>query len=1238
MAVEGPNDVGETALPKKANSAPKPKDTPKPKAKKTDKNVDSDSAKKVEINPALKKQKQSSKTSPEDFAKKEIISFTTNVPHNASWLVYLNGLEVQATAVSVQFGVWQIPTAQVTLPPHVMLQRLGFEDRIMVTIFYLDEFYAPANPRYCLMGEFELVEWSYMNTGSGRAIRLSCRSPLQIFEQLKFYYMSSLDDIVTANMNVGASASDTVTTAVVLYPQSLFHNGLVPIRSDRSEEPDALDFITSPSGFIWNIFKALTGDIDFPSVAAAPENDFVPQQACAIPGRNFFGRWMFKTQFYRRWVGLYGLDDGSSGATFPLLDANNNTQVVQALQQQIGISVGSAGTAWELLQKVLGLMLMEINTTPAPPAGQVDALTRTYGGEFFSKGTKKSPSYGALYTHYVKPQCLFAIPPTCNIIFPSMITSYSFAENYMAQPTRVYLGEQFLNDLLTRTNNGEAIRTQTSKLLSTGYPQAVKLWMQAYITAPEQNTKNFLLFPEEFYRGPIAKHLSAPPWTFMLDEYYKAFSKKDEDKDLAFVEEGPPLSGKGSSDVIDPASTPIISATTASWHKAKANVSDLNYGNIKTRRDIMFVYKKWAQEYVGKVGLPASAVPFILATMAVESGGEADVKNDQNFLGLTQIGKRFALGTTYASAATKKKNKKNKVPPVRGFLDNLVERYKVFTPEEAKARSENLFDPSTNIACACAHLANGFRALRLSASAVNIEHLNLTSPKGPNDAQLLVAYYAEPGNAFRLQASVRNGVYAPNKVTFKNESVDTDNTSGKQKDMKGLQYWEFRSKKLYTAWQELQGMTDVGEAVTVSASSPAVANGNADSLQSLSVNKDSNYSTDEEYQQLQAQATAQSQSTTSVFGSGTPVTQSIPASSSSIDYSGTEKTKSSLLGGVFDLYAKYEYFRARYEPRSANVTLAFDPYIVPGFPAVVFDSRIAKMDIVGYVMSVAHSWDAESPSISTDVTMSYVRSFPEFLGVYKNGDLDVDLDGYLALGAVNNYRVYPRDPVAEVAKYTQTYEVDSLYGFLFYPNNKDNNREKFFDFEEMLDVYTAAGKKVDNLDSWTWEDGMFVNPKSSYAKLFTSYDTAMKYVARPVATIEDFVQLRGGKTVEELLAYQAEEHKKAGTVVEASTESDVMNSNYFHLGEVTNTERGAKYYSRIYGLLQGPLTDINAVTFGNITGINYYAVRDNYQTPIMASSSWTNSDIDIGIPDTRKNWDKVLRRYRQIIRGKKLQT
>jgi hypothetical protein len=46
---------------------------------------------------------------------------------------------------------------------------------------------------------------------------------------------------------------------------------------------------------------------------------------------------------------------------------------------------------------------------------------------------------------------------------------------------------------------------------------------------------------------------------------------------------------------------------------------------------------------------------------------------------------------------------------------------------------------------------------------------------------------------------------------------------------------------------------------------------------------------------------------------------------------------------LFYLYAQYEFFRQRYEARACGASLRFNPYILAGFPAVLFDTQTGEL-------------------------------------------------------------------------------------------------------------------------------------------------------------------------------------------------------------------------------------------------------------------------------------------------------
>lgn len=1118
--------------------------------------------------------------------------FTANMPHTAVWLVYIDGLEIPVNSINVQFGVWQIPTAQITLPPHVMLQRLGFEDRILVEVFYLDEFYNPNSPQFCFMGEYEIIEWGYTNTSLGRSINFSMRSTLQIFEQLKFYYMSSVDDIVEANTPTTGTSSETVTTYTVSYPLSLFLNGLVPTAAPDSDDVMAnpLNIIKSPSEFIWNIFKALDGEVDAtPDNPNATSNGTMPRSSCSVPGRNFFGRWLRKTDFKRRWTALYGFDDGSQSnmdtGVFPLLEAVTGTDVIKALADQIGVSVGHAGTAWELLQKILGVMLMEIGTTPAPPIASLNKKTKLYNGEFVSRDLPSVNAEASILAHYVKPQCFFAVPPRCNIIFPSMIESYSFSENFMNQPTRVYMGEEFMSKLMTAKDGGN-IDQISKECFSTGYPRVVKEWMKAYITSPGANTKNFLIYPEELHRGPVAHHVGVPPWTYMLEKYYKAMH------------------------------TPVAGEAVGGNYVATPTASTYKGGGGPVAQLLLTKYKDWALKYLNLLGHP-ELLYLMLATFNTESSGNPlEASTQSTAKGVGQI-----VVNTFNTA-----------------IGNLKKKHILTDADIAESQRQNagvapVFCPEINIAAACQTMvANVYTSLNYKAADITLAAA-FTDPENdipatPTPTIIAIYSYAEGiGSAKNLKQMVETNTYVDGKAAKKNlYRVSGKPDSGVKKDFTKtngtpMEYWRRRCEKIYKGWKRLATLDGAATTIAIgtAASAPqAVDNWDATvqappSTVAQSFNAwitPAEANLEVEKQVIEATVLAKNKADQAAFAEAA-------TNAGEVDH---------ILGGIFDLYAKYEYFRARYEVRTASLQLAFDPYLVPGFPAVIFDARDSKLDNFGYVQSVSHSWSAEAPTISTSVSLGYLRSFPEFLNVYKQRDMDLDLDDYQK-DSSDGYLAAPREPIEEVASVMQTLtETEEFYGALLYPTSRSKNISSLFNWEEMLDLRKVSGELIapTALDSWVWEEGMYVDPKPEFLKLFLNYDDAMRYVARPVTTLKEFVELKNGKQLNDLKGADAEE------AYDTSEE--------IHTGKARASAGAARYYQRIFRLRQGPGNIVDPMTISYITGVNTEVIDDPTGAPLLAE--WKRIDRVVmdnamQIPQTRRNWDKVLKNYRDFVRSKR---
>jgi len=1108
---------------------------------------------------------------------KDFTNYTVNMPHQAAWLVYINGIEIPVVSVDVDFGVWMIPEVRITMVPHVILQRIGYEDRLQVSVWYLDEWFAPDNPEFKIMGEFECTGWSYTNSGQSRFIQLNCRAQTQIMEQLHFYYMSAVDDMVTSLSPATGQNPNMYSQSMVYYPASLFLHGMVKktVESVAAPAPapapaaaastggasiggsgaaatgtpkdsattststvaeattttsatDALaaipanvvapeDFVRSPFEFISNIFKALLSEIDTdnssPSKAAPGK---IPADAASVPGRNFFARWMNFTDFRRRWAGLPFFDSPDAqtmDGCFPLIKAVQATEVLSALQQQLGQSIGQAGSMWELLKSIYTTMYMEIVTIPAPPAVSIQKGTgllkgpirRKKGGTVIRNGTSE---FGGILHHIVKPQCIFGLPPTCNIIFPSMIKSYTFQEDYMSQPTRMYLGEKYMSNILNAGATGSP-QALVGELLTTGYPPVVRERMQQYIADPKQNTKNFLVYPEELYKGPVTAQKNAPPWLWMLEQKHKAQV------------------------------TAGATYTTGEWFSM-------------SRRKVKEAIKPLVASLAGKVGIP---VAHVFTVISIESGFVVNDTSKTGAQGLMQLQPFVA----------EVKNAAGKVI-VTGRVSTIDSTYnlarKYFGWQGQPRSAINAYDPPTALKLGIAYIKFAVDC----ETKANGKKPNLNNPNDPGTRRVIGSYL--------IGATKRSPIW---KLKFKPNGKAYFDPADKVKSTNNymIENTDTRMANYTKRWEKYKDADLAPKATTAStASNPAQVEPEGE---------------DAEPQTTEA----------------TPAEAALKAAYVPAD-------RGSALGRLFSLYARYEYYRARFESRSGGVVMPLNPYIVPGFSAVIFDEKTSGFDTFGYVTKVSHSMSVMggSPSMMTTVNFAFARSFSEFIKQVHSGVEEADAGTDML-----NFDCAPSEPIPSVGEVFQTLtKASSLYRDLFYPGT---TKETVFDWENSVDVCDLDGKALNLVgDGYVFEEGLVIKPNYRYLDEFRAADAAMFYIARPVCTLRDYIELRHGRSIKALT--------KEGNVVKG------MDKSYYHelkSGRKGPLKGGATFWGRIDAYVQGPGRP-DSETIQRVT--NMGTSPDYTPNP---DGSWDIITAIKGIPQTRKNWDRALRRYRAIVRG-----
>lgn len=146
-------------------------------------------------------------------------------------------------------------------------------------------------------------------------------------------------------------------------------------------------------------------------------------------------------------------------------------------------------------------------------------------------GPKDAKLPTRLANYFIKPQMLFGLPPNCNVIFPSMTPQISYQENYVTQPTRLYIQDNTFMQFASFASLDAATQKIAEAAISRAYPPEADIKWQAHLkTEGAKSGKNLLIWPEEFFKGPVTARYAAPPWLMFLVAQYQAEGHKAGDK------------------------------------------------------------------------------------------------------------------------------------------------------------------------------------------------------------------------------------------------------------------------------------------------------------------------------------------------------------------------------------------------------------------------------------------------------------------------------------------------------------------------------------------------------------------------------------------------------------------------------------------------------------------------------------------------------------------------------------
>lgn len=366
---------------------------------------------------------------------------------------------------------------------------------------------------------------------------------------------------------------------------------------------------------------------------------------------------------------------------------------------------------------------------------------------------------------------------------------------------------------------------------------------------------------------------------------------------------------------------------------------------------------------------------------------------------------------------------------------------------------------------------------------------------------------------------------------------------------------------------------------------------------------------------------------------------------------------------LFRLYAQYEYLRRRYSVRQAGLQMRFNPYLVAGFPSMMFDSMATRFHLVGYIQTVSHSASAAGQgSIGTTVQMTCCRTLPEFIN-------DVRADAERFRSRVTSA---PAEIIDEIRSRIQDDDnAEAFYRRLFYGDGpRPGNAPTAFRWTEAM-AYTRPNGQSDDIviqgdtvaasvareeaiqdagtentperqaavaaqDAQTVTHNLDPNRELSpreniYQDAFDSYDLAMQLASRPACTLEQYIRFwHGGMTVGDLLLRQVVTGPQDNFAMAAVDTIDVLSNEDSTNGQVINTRgpttrKSATYYDRIFKLREGPGTGPDHLDGPSVE-------ERGYTDPPAIRPSDTHAGVAANYPQTRANWDSVLEAYRDKVR------
>ena len=308
-----------------------------------------------------------------------------NVAQKVDFRVYIEGCLIPASGISLTIYDGQRSQGYILTTPSAAAKRIP--PMSTVAIFYFDNNYG----QWCLFWEGMYTGWQFNKSPMSRSISLQISGWGVMLDKVFAFMSSNNEDLIDSQINVYA----------------LGNSSPVQLKPSNSSEEKGIQAIANTA---LNFFQP-RGAMDFnfmaQKIALEKVTDFYDLTRRLTEGL----AWLNPLVFYRYCNSKYrykvaAIADDKFSSFFEF----------GQIQQMITNFASSYFTGKTSANDFIDVWMAQA---------------------YYSKSELVSPPYMTqqIYT----PKAFFNVPPACNTLFPEFITNISYAENFMAHPTRLLI-------------------------------------------------------------------------------------------------------------------------------------------------------------------------------------------------------------------------------------------------------------------------------------------------------------------------------------------------------------------------------------------------------------------------------------------------------------------------------------------------------------------------------------------------------------------------------------------------------------------------------------------------------------------------------------------------------------------------------------------------------------------------------------------------------------------------------